>query len=474
MISFVCFKWHADGYRSKFDGAHVNALRDMVAKHYPDPHRFICITDNAEGIADGIEIVPLWDEHADIPNPSFRTGPSCYRRLKVFSRDFGRVAGERFVCLDLDVVITGDLRPLVDRDEDFVAWKDPGNKWPYNGSMFMLRAGSRPQVWENFNPETSPKEAHAAGCRGSDQGWISYVLGDGEATWGAQDGLYSYSMQLNGGNATLPKNARVVLFHGDVDPWSKEAQRHKWVKENYPKNKVATQKQGASFKSLIGKQKGKTICVMGGSGTLSRDIDGLKADIWISANEHGAKLRKADYVVAMDEIHGTKQIPMSQVVREFTKAPIIGPYSHCDFILPDWPGHPKRILSGVMAMWIAHCMGAKEVILAGMDAYDGKHSALQAYRDMADHIKTLVTVCGDGPLSVIFPPNKEFESRYPDPVLAALASNQDDVITVEVRKPTNHNGEQVKKGGTLTGTRFELRRLLKHKMVVEVANGAHN
>jgi len=249
VISIVCFKWQPPpGYRSSYGPGPVNVLRSMVARHYPRPHRFICVTDDATGIDPGVEIVPLWNDHANVPNPSFRGGPSCYRRLRVFAPDIAPILGERFLCLDLDVVITASLEPLIDRSEDFVAWRNPHPMWPYNGSMFMLSAGARPQVWETFDPHTSPAMSHAAGCRGSDQGWMSYVLRKGEATWGPEDGVWSYQDEILDRRplaqrqraarrpmpGTLPPGARVVVFHGAVDPWSPQAAKMSpWVKEHY-------------------------------------------------------------------------------------------------------------------------------------------------------------------------------------------------------------------------------------------------
>lgn len=239
MISVVVFKWKPLGsYRSHFGAEQVNTMRRMVARNYPEPHRFICVTDDAQGLDEGIEAVPLWTDLADIPNPSFRGGPSCYRRLKVFSRDIGKVLGERFVCFDLDMLITGDLRPLLNRTEDFIAWKNPHPAWPYNGSMFMLTAGARPEVWESFDPETSPGISHAAKCRGSDQGWMSYVLGPNEATWGRADGVWSYQDEILKRRGItlaehLPKGARVVAFHGVIDPWHRLAIRTPWIREHY-------------------------------------------------------------------------------------------------------------------------------------------------------------------------------------------------------------------------------------------------
>ena len=235
MISVVCFKWRPRaGYRSSYAPDTVNVLRRMVARNYGKPHRFICVTDDGEGLDPEVEVVPLWDDYAEVPNPSFANGPSCFRRLKVFSRDIGAVLGERFVCMDLDTVVTGDLSPILDRTEDFIAWRNPSPRWPLNGSMFMLNAGARPQVWETFDPKTSPAISHAAGCHGSDQGWMSYVLGRNEATWGPEDGIYSYNMDLRRLGNKLPKKAKMVMFHGRLDPWSPEARKcATWLPEHY-------------------------------------------------------------------------------------------------------------------------------------------------------------------------------------------------------------------------------------------------
>ncbi len=235
MISVVVFKWKPRaGYRSNYGGQQVNVLRRMVRRHYPEPHRFICVTDDPTGIDAGIEIVPLWDDHAEVPNPSFKDGPSCYRRLKVFSRDIGIVLGERFICIDLDVVITGDLRPIFNRKESFVGWRNPVPAWPLNGSLFMLDAGARPQVWETFDPETSPALSSRAGMRGSDQGWMSYTLGWDEAMVDHHDGVISYQKECKRLAGRLPRGARIVVFWGALDPWSPLAQkRSPWIKEHY-------------------------------------------------------------------------------------------------------------------------------------------------------------------------------------------------------------------------------------------------
>lgn len=233
--SVVVWKWLKPGYRSKFDAASVNTMRSMVARHYPRPHRFICITDDPRGIDPGIEVVPIWDEHKDLLNPTWSWAPSCYRRLRAFSADFREIAGERFVSIDLDCVVLGDLRPLWDRTEDFVMYASNHAKYHLNGSMFMMTAGCRREVWDTFDPDNSPRIANAAGNNGSDQGWIQHVLGRDQPTWTNKDGIFAYLKdceRLRRGR--LPDGARLVVFHGKKNPWDRDVQRvSPWVRVHY-------------------------------------------------------------------------------------------------------------------------------------------------------------------------------------------------------------------------------------------------
>jgi hypothetical protein len=238
VLSIVTWKWTpAPGYRSTFGPQTVNVLRRMVARHYPEPHRFLCVTDDAKGLDPEVEVIPAWNDFAAVPAPSGRRNPSCYRRLRAFHPEIGATFGPRFVSLDLDLVITGDLRPLWHRREPFIIWGDTNPRTYYNGSMFLMDAGARPQVWTTFHPKKSPMQARVAGHFGSDQGWISFCLGPHEAKWTQADGVYSFRNHLHGETAApsqqLPANATVVIFHGHRDPWDRHSQRIDWVREHY-------------------------------------------------------------------------------------------------------------------------------------------------------------------------------------------------------------------------------------------------
>ena len=234
MLSVVCWKWKpTHGYRSVYGPETVDTFFRMVARHYPHPHRRICVTDDPVGIAAGIELVPLWTDLAEIPSPHGTGKPSCYRRLKAFAPEMAAVFGPRFVSVDLDTVIVGDLSPLWNRTEDFVIWGETNPRSWYNGSMWLMTAGSRKQVWEQFDPKTSPRAAYRAGRFGSDQGWISHCLGPKEATWSTQDGVYSYRVHIARKGGALPANARITMWHGADDPWGHRAMQIDWVREHY-------------------------------------------------------------------------------------------------------------------------------------------------------------------------------------------------------------------------------------------------
>lgn len=230
-LTVACFKWHKPGYRSTFGPETVLVLKSMVARHYPHPHRFVCITDDPKGL-ESIETIPIWSDYADLPAPTGPRNPSCYRRLKLFDPEISGLLGPRFVSLDLDCVLLNDLTPLWHRPEDFVMWGDTNPKTFYNGSMVLMNAGARPKVWTEFDSYHSPRRAQAAGHFGSDQGWISFCLGPGEARWTKADGVYSYRNDIRP-TGKLPNNAKAVIWHGRIDPWSPEAQQIPWVKEHY-------------------------------------------------------------------------------------------------------------------------------------------------------------------------------------------------------------------------------------------------
>jgi hypothetical protein len=231
--SVVCFLW---GGNRDFRPAHVNVLARMVARHLPEPHRFICITDETEGFDPGVEVMPTPPAASVLGNlrtPEKAHFPSCYRRLWLFSAE-AKCLGERVLLLDIDLVVTGDLRPLFEHPGEFVGWRpfrDWGRPMRFGGGIYLLTPGTRTQVWDDFTGPDAIAQARAAGFRGSDQAWISYKLGASDPYWDRASGIYSvrdFKSPLH----PLPSDARLVQLNGPAKPWG-AAQAYPWVKEHW-------------------------------------------------------------------------------------------------------------------------------------------------------------------------------------------------------------------------------------------------
>lgn len=240
MISVVCWMWN--GPLRSFLPEHVNVLGSLVARNLSIPHRFVCVTDSAKGLASHVswfETPPAARVLGDFASPEGPRFPSCYRRLWSFSEE-AKALGDRILVIDIDLVVVGNIDHLFDNSEDFVGWRpyrDWGAKLRYGGGIYLLRTGARRQVWDNFKGRESIAKARAANFRGSDQAWISYQLtmgGKVEKYWGRGSGLYSVR-DLNPA-LDVPSDARLIQFNGGVKPWQSLVP---WVKEAWTADPVS-------------------------------------------------------------------------------------------------------------------------------------------------------------------------------------------------------------------------------------------
>ena len=222
-----------------------------------------------------------------------------------------------------------------------------------------------------------------------------------------------------------------------------------------------------SFGELVMRHRGQRICVMGGGPTLATDLESVEADVWISVNEHGAKLRPVDYVVAMDNLHTKINVQMKDHIRPHTDAPIIGPWHWNDWQLTRWPGMPAMPLSGVVATWLAYLLGGHPVIMAGFDCYGGRK--VGQHKEMAPHVRAEVRVVS-GPLVGLYKQYDPLETFPPfeAPDVMKLIPELDGEIKVRVRKAVSVRGHEWPVGSELVIPRHEVHLQLKHKSLVEI------
>jgi hypothetical protein len=216
-------EWQVRG-RTKYSARHVNALHRAIAANLTVPHRFVCLTDQPEGIE--CETLPVW--------PAITVGGehSCYRKIRAFDAEFQHSLGDRILCLDLDVAIMGDITPLVTDDDCRMLAGSRNARGQqvalYNGSMWLCRSGARHHVWADFEPEKARRMREqlimpgGKRVKGSDQAWFSCVMPD-EKVWTPGDGVHQFYMLKNG---VVPDGARMVFFAGSTKPWSRFTQHN--------------------------------------------------------------------------------------------------------------------------------------------------------------------------------------------------------------------------------------------------------
>ena len=212
------------GWRDVYEIDHVNALSRQLKEYLKIPYKLVLLTDQDATNAEVDEVRPV---PQDPKGMTVIQTVNCFRRLRYFDPVFNRSLGTEWVMsLDLDTLILRDFTEVIERsmDHPFGLWMlrakkvRPGRR-PYNGGMYMIRAGSHAKVWKNFDPVISPIEVKAKGWVGSDQTWIAMQV-QGAPTWSMDDGMFFFG-QYND-TPERQNEARIINFAGKAKPWTKQ------------------------------------------------------------------------------------------------------------------------------------------------------------------------------------------------------------------------------------------------------------
>ena len=228
------------------------------------------------------------------------------------------------------------------------------------------------------------------------------------------------------------------------------------------------------FEDLVLKHKGKVIAVLGGGEINEKDLKAVKPNIIISANGHGSDIADIDYVVAMDDVHTEHQYNMRDHIKKLTDAPILGPFTHNDVLLVDWPMAPRRVYTGTIAVWVAWVMGAKAIVLLGFDGYadeddDPRPGYMDKVQEVMRHVTVPVRTVNGGPLSEVWPEFDKDEKwgRYKPHGSLVDYNKPDGMVMVRALKDSKLDDGLLAKGDSRKvnkGSRT-VDRMLKHKMI---------
>lgn len=158
----------------------------------------------------------------------------CFARLRTFDPQWqarqGIEPGDRIVCLDLDLVVTGPLDRVIEVAKPFAILQgvNSSNPNPFNGSVWMLDAGHRPDVWSDFSVSAASRVPYYAFP--DDQAWFHYKVPEAGRI-GAEHGVYAFQKPGWPKGCALPTGACIVAFPGHRDPG--QFQHLDWVRSHW-------------------------------------------------------------------------------------------------------------------------------------------------------------------------------------------------------------------------------------------------
>ena len=218
----VCIKWG-----DKYPSYYVSRLYAGVQRFLKRPFRFICFTDNPEGIAAGVEIHPLPIEpfEQDLIRLMTQAGrKGAWRKISLFRPGLVGIDGP-VLGFDIDVVITGVLDDLFDFAPGKVCmrhdWLEKRRGRPGgHGSVFRFDPTLHGYLYDEFaaNPQGAADRS-----KFSEQKYTSSTaMAHGDFAYFPPQWIASFKRDsipfppLNFlMEPKLPGDARVLCFHGD-------------------------------------------------------------------------------------------------------------------------------------------------------------------------------------------------------------------------------------------------------------------
>ncbi|WP_194755262.1 glycosyltransferase [Aliidiomarina indica] len=239
-VNILCIKWG-----NKYGPDYVNKLYSMVKRNITLPFRFVCLTDDGEGIDEHIEV-------KDIPQVGFKDfderAPWSFGHgwLKVtsFAKPLYDLVGPTLF-IDLDVVIVDNIDCFFEPEGEFRVIKEWDKRDETgNTSVYRYTIGAHPDLIEKLKEN---KEAELAKVRNEQEYVTSHLAKQGKLQYWPPGWCVSFKRHCMPKGiaswfkpAQIPKGAKIVAFHGKPNPPDAIAGRSgKWYRRVLPVQWVA-------------------------------------------------------------------------------------------------------------------------------------------------------------------------------------------------------------------------------------------
>jgi hypothetical protein len=198
MYNIICLK-----YGVKYGPEYVNHLHNMTHRFCSLPFRFVCFTENPQGITKSVEIKPLL---CDQPNVT-----GWWHKLSFFQKRIWDLEGT-VLFLDLDLIIVNTIDKFFELNGDFLAiwdWVHGPTNNIFNSSVMRWKLGEQTHIWNEFQKNPGQAMAKYPG----DQ---EYISATSNLTAWPHSWCASYKWQR--GWETIDPATSIMVFHGRPNP----------------------------------------------------------------------------------------------------------------------------------------------------------------------------------------------------------------------------------------------------------------
>ena len=223
----LCMKWG-----TKYGPEYVNRLYAMVRRHLAGDFNFVCLTDDAHGIRPEVQCHPI--PHLNLHlKPGERDG--AWKKLTTFEAGLYGLRGTALF-LDLDVVVVGPLDDFFTQPGEFFIIHDYPRFWRTglrivgNSSVYRFELGAHADVLQHFRANMAALMRQYR----NEQDYLSHFLhAQGKLGYWPDGWCPSFKYHsiprwpANYWRApAIPPGARIVIFHGEINPPDAIAGRH--------------------------------------------------------------------------------------------------------------------------------------------------------------------------------------------------------------------------------------------------------
>ncbi len=243
MVNVLCIKWG-----KKYGPEYVNILHSMVRRHLQREHRFICLTDDAEGIDPSVETQPIPKvDFPDFDNMAAWARAHGWLKLVSFANPLLDIQGPTLF-IDLDVVIVDKLDPFFDLPGEFVVIREWDKRdGTGNTSVYRFNAGAHADALSYFKKHS---DEIRNSYRNEQQYITTFFANQGKMSFWPEAWCRSFKRHCVRAHVLnlflpprIPEGARIIAFHGKPNPpdaiagrsgkWYRRVIPTAWIKEHW-------------------------------------------------------------------------------------------------------------------------------------------------------------------------------------------------------------------------------------------------